>query len=210
MKDEFSKALWDLKTSINKVFLLETFLESCLLFLIAYLLIAIAGFLTNTTTIIVFAGAMLFFILKSFMNTLIDKIDLTGVYYRDIYEELLTARDHPSENNQVISDLHKEAVKHMGKIEEAVFFNTKGVAIKVFAVIVLCGLIILTAPLNLQEVPALKTAVQEITKQRISLSLGAPETQLSGGPSGMGDIKQTGELYGQKKKAVAGVSATKF
>ncbi len=210
MGGDFKTAFWNAKKSINKVLLIDSFLEACILFLLSYTMISIAGFLDQKTTLISIAIGVGYFILKSLRNTFTDKVELIGEQYPQLYEELLTARENSPGKNQVITDLHEEAVKHMNVIEEAAFFEPRPVTMKTAIVLVLCLVIILTAPFNLQEVPLVKQTIEKVSKTRIALSLGPPQEIEGSGPSGEGVVESKGELFGQKRTIEEGIVAAKF
>ncbi len=210
MTTQFDRALWDVKKSINKVLLVDTFLESALIFLVAYLLISVAGFLQKDLVLIVLGIASVYFVIKSFLNSLADKVDVVGEQYPQLHEELLTAREQKEAKNQVIADLHTEALRHMAIIEEAAFFTPRSTVLKTSAVLVLCLAILLSAPFNLREVPQVKHAVEAIAKTKVSLNFNSPNEIAGGGPSGSGVIESKGELFGEKRSVEEGIVAKKF
>ena len=205
----FQKEMWDIKKSIDKVLLVEAFLEASILFLIAYLLISIAGFLNQFTTYVAIGIGVGFFTIKAAKNAFTDKVQLIGDKYPQLYEELLTARENASGKNQVVNDLHEEAVRHMSVIEESSFFHQKPVTIKTAAIIILCLLILLTAPFNLQQVPLVKDTINKISNTKISLSY-APQQAVGSGPKDTGVVEAVGNLFGQKRTVEQGITAAKF
>ena len=139
----FQKEMWDIKKSIDKVLLVEAFLEASILFLIAYLLISIAGFLNQFTTYVAIGIGVGFF------------------------------------------------------------------TIKTATIIVLCLLILLTAPFNLQQVPLVKDTINKISNTKISLSY-APQQAVGSGPKDTGVVEAVGNLFGQKRTVEQGITAAKF
>ncbi|TAL51887.1 MAG: hypothetical protein EPN86_05810 [Nanoarchaeota archaeon] len=206
----FKVAMKEAKSSIGKILFIDTFLESLIIFLIAYLIVSVAGFLDKTTMFITIGIGIGYFILKTIKNMLIDKVELIGEQYPQLYEELLTARENRPGKNQVITDLHSEAVIHMRAIEESAFFSPKPTTYKTIAVVVLCLLVLLLAPINIKESPAVKKAVDAIAKTKVSLSFAKPQEIQGGGPSGSGTVESKGDIFGKKRTVEEGIKASKI
>ena len=210
MKTKLDLAMWEIKSSLNKILLIETFLETCLIFLVIYLLVSVLGFLTKENVMITTGVAIAFFLSKSFLNILQDKIKIVGKEYPDLQEELQTARDYPETTNEVVTDLHEDTVRHASRIQESAFVNPRSVVIKVMAILLICLAIILSAPMNLRELPIVKDTVKNLGNTKLTLSLQTPEEVTASGPEDSGSVKVEGEIFGETRTVEEGVKKAKF
>lgn len=200
----FISALKEINFSLNKIFIFNTALNTTITFLASYLLLSLLNI--NKTIALLPAAAYLMAELskKAKENKILD----VEAKYDTLKEKLRTAADNAYLENQVTNTLKTEVMKELHNVEEATFFNEKEAFTKSAAIMVLCLLIILLAPIHIKGIN-LNIITDQISNIQFTTQQGNEQpTYTIGGPAGAGTAPNQ-EIFGKKTVAKLGTEELK-
>lgn len=205
MKNQIKEALQEIRYSLNKIYMLEVFLESVIIFLVGYVIFSVSGSLNNNSFLAILGISALYYVIFSWRKIRINKIKLVEKKFSKLKERLVTAHDYSDEDNEVVKDLHKEVIRDLSDVDEGAFVKDKAIFLKSLVIVGLCFLIIFLAPINLQTLPIVEKA-KDLININIKITAIWPQgpEPYGGGPSssGLGSTKEG--IYGQKKLITLG------
>jgi hypothetical protein len=190
----FVKVIKEINRTLNFLFLFETLINSAIFFLIVYLLLAVI----NLYPILAFIPALIYFLMRLFINLGKDKRLIVESKYSPLREKLRTAADNIKEDNPVIEELEEEVVNDLKQVGMSSFLHTKQVSYKIFAAIFLSFAIVFITQQNLYIVD-LNKLFSDIPGAIQTLN---PAARVSNVP--IGDINESDDIYGDSKLAVLG------
>ena len=194
------EALKEVRFSINKIFMLDIFLETAIVFLLGYLLVSVSGLRTENSLLVISGISILYFIIFSWRKIRINKIKLVEKKFPKLKEKITTASDYVDEDNDVLKELHKEVIMDLNDVDEGSFMQDKAVFLKSFIIVGICFLILFLAPINIQKLPIVEQ-IKNIADVNIKITPIWPQQPepYSGGPSSTGLGSSKDSIYGQKK-----------
>ena len=196
------KALKQLNRNLTILFILDKILDTFLLFLVMLVLTTILK-IAPIYPMAISLTYLTYCIVKQITT---NKIEVVEKKYKTVDEKLRTASEYIHTDNRIAKELHSEVLGHLNEINHASFFSRKNY-IKAFFIIVLSGLVFLSAPIdfNIEEyIPfesireEIKEIPQNIEDGEIGVHLFTFEDQ------GANTKSLTGDLYGAASVAVLG------
>ncbi|MEK6869463.1 MAG: hypothetical protein AABX74_04490, partial [Nanoarchaeota archaeon] len=158
-----------------------------------YLILSIV----NLYPILALIPAAIYFALRLYSGSKMDKRKIVESKYEPLKEKLRTAADNIKEDNPVVNELEEEVVHDLKNVGLSSFIQTKEVSSKLFATIALSFVIVLITTMNLYIIDLnnfLSTTMPEYLK-------GIPK--LANNPL-LGEINESNDIYGNSQLAVLG------
>ena len=172
----------------------ETILNAAIFFLAVYFLLS----LVNLFPILAFIPALVYFIIRLYVNFKKDKRLIVENKYAPLKEKLRTAADNINEENPVVNELEEEVVHDLRNVGLSSFVQTKPVSYKIFVTILLSFAIVFATQQNLYVVDLSKflSNLPGILENINPLKI-ADNTPL-------GEINESNDIYGESRLAVLG------
>lgn len=189
----FINVIKEIDRTLNMVFVFSSILNAAIFFLSVYLLLSIV----NLYPILALMPAAIYFALRLYSKSKMDKRKIVESKYEPLKEKLRTAADNIKEDNPVVNELEEEVVHDLKNVGLSSFIQTKEVSYKLFATIALSFVIVLITTMNLYIIDLnkfLSTTVPEYLKGIPKLADGAL----------LGDINESDDIYGNSQLAVLG------
>jgi len=189
----FINVIKEIDRTLNMVFVFSSILNAAIFFLSVYLLLSIV----NLYPILALIPAAVYFALRLYSRSKMDKRKIVESKYEPLKEKLRTAADNIKEDNPVINELEEEVVHDLKNVGLSSFIQTKEVSYKLFATIALSFVIVLTTTTNLYIIDLnefLSTTIPEYLKGIPKLADGAL----------FGEINESEDIYGESQLAVLG------
>ena len=189
----FINVIKEIDRTLNMVFVFSSILNAAIFFLSVYLLLSIV----NLYPILALIPAAVYFALRLYSRSKMDKRKIVESKYEPLKEKLRTAADNIKEDNPVINELEEEVVHDLKNVGLSSFIQTKEVSYKLFATIALSFVIVLTTTTNLYIIDLnefLSTTIPEYLKGIPKLADGAL----------FGEINESEDIYGESQVAVLG------
>src|SRR3989338_2755146 len=187
----FINVIKEIDRTLNMVFVFSTILNAAIFFLSVYLLLSIV----NLYPILALIPAAVYFALRLYSRSKMDKRKIVESKYEPLNEKLRTAADNIKEDNPVINELEEEVVHDLKNVGLSSFIQTKEISYKLFATIALSFVIVLTTTTNLYIIDLnefLSTTLPEYLKGIPKLADGAL----------FGEINESEDIYGDSQLAV--------
>lgn len=140
----FGEALKEVRTSLLKLFMFEEFLNSILVFLVAYLISSLLG-LGLLLPLIPSLGYLAFAV---FRELRLRPEKAVEEKYKDLKEKLSTASEYAAVENRVVNELKAEVLQGLKKVEESAFVKERRIYAKSVAAVVLCFAILVLSPVS--------------------------------------------------------------
>ena len=189
----FINVIKEIDRTLNMVFVFSTILNAAIFFLSVYLLLSIV----NLYPILALIPAAVYFALRLYSRSKMDKRKIVESKYEPLKEKLRTAADNIKEDNPVINELEEEVVHDLKNVGLSSFIQTKEISYKLFVTIALSFVIVLITTMNLYIIDLnqfLSTTLPEYLK-------GIPKLADS---SLLGEINESNDIYGNSQLAVLG------
>ncbi len=189
----FINVIKEIDRTLNMVFVFSSILNAAIFFLSVYLLLSIV----NLYPILALIPAAIYFALRLYSRSKMDKRKIVESKYEPLKEKLRTAADNIKEDNPVVNELEEEVVHDLKNVGLSSFIQTKEVSSKLFATIALSFVIVLITTMNLYIIDLnnfLSTTMPEYLK-------GIPK--LANNPL-LGEINESNDIYGNSQLAVLG------
>ncbi len=188
----FIDVIKEIDRTLNMVFVFSSILNAAIFFLSVYLLLSIV----NLYPILALIPAAIYFALRLYSRSKMDKRKIVESKYEPLKEKLRTAADNIKEDNPVINELEEEVVHDLKNVGLSNFIQTKEVSSKLFATIALSFVIVLITTMNLYiiDLGSFLSTVPEYLK-------GIPK--LANNPL-LGEINESNDIYGDSQLAVLG------
>ena len=189
----FINVIKEIDRTLNMVFVFSGILNAAIFFLSVYLLLSIV----NLYPILALIPAAIYFALRLYSRSKMDKRKIVESKYEPLKEKLRTAADNIKEDNPVVNELEEEVVHDLKNVGLSSFIQTKEVSYKLFATIALSFVIVLTTTTNLYIIDLnefLSTTIPEYLKGIPKLADGAL----------LGEINESNDIYGDSQLAVLG------
>ena len=189
----FINVIKEIDRTLNMVFVFSTILNAAIFFLSVYLLLSIV----NLYPILALIPAAVYFALRLYSRSKMDKRKIVESKYEPLKEKLRTAADNIKEDNPVVNELEEEVVHDLKNVGLSSFIQTKEISYKLFVTIALSFVIVLITTMNLYIIDLnqfLSTTLPEYLK-------GIPKLADS---SLLGEINESNDIYGNSQLAVLG------
>ena len=188
----FINVIKEIDRTLNMVFVFSSILNAAIFFLSVYLLLSIV----NLYPILALIPAAVYFALRLYSRSKMDKRKIVESKYEPLKEKLRTAADNIKEDNPVVNELEEEVVRDLKNVGWSSFIQTKEISSKLFATIALSFVIVLITTMNLYiiDLGSFLSTVPEYLK-------GIPK--LADG-SLLGEINESNDIYGDSQLAVLG------
>ena len=189
----FINVIKEIDRTLNMVFVFSSILNAAIFFLSVYLLLSIV----NIYPILALIPAAVYFALRLYSRSKMDKRKIVESKYEPLKEKLRTAADNIKEDNPVINELEEEVVHDLKNVGLSSFIQTKEVSYRLFATIALSFTIVLTTTMNLYIIDLnefLSTTMPEYLRGIPKLADGAL----------LGEINESNDIYGDSQLAVLG------
>ena len=186
----FINVIKEIDRTLNMVFVFSSILNAAIFFLSVYLLLSIV----NLYPILALIPAAIYFALRLYSRSKMDKRKIVESKYEPLKEKLRTAADNIKEDNPVVNELEEEVVHDLKNVGLSSFIQTKEVSYKLFSTIASSFAIVLTTTMNLYiiDLNQFLSTVPEYLK-------GIPK--LADG-SLLGEINESEDIYGESQLAV--------
>lgn len=191
---KFRKAIREINSSIAFLMWFETVLNTIVFFLIVYLFLSMINVYPMAAAI----PAAVFFFVRIFSKSRVDKKRMVEQEYKPLREKLRTAADNMKESNPVVDELQEEVVHDLKNVTLSSFLNTKSIFFKIAMTMVLSFAIVFTTTMNLYVVDfnSLIASIPDILEQTNPVNRGKTAP--------LGEINETDDIYGDSKLAVLG------
>ncbi|MBI2523519.1 hypothetical protein HYW19_03945 [Candidatus Woesearchaeota archaeon] len=189
----FINVIKEIDRTLNMVFIFSSILNAAIFFLSVYLLLSIV----NLYPILALIPAAIYFALRLYSRSKMDKRKIVESKYEPLKEKLRTAADNIKEDNPVVNELEEEVVHDLKNVGLSSFIQTKEISYKLFATIALSFVIVLITTMNLYIIDLnefLSTTVPGYLK-------GIPKLANS---AMLGEINESDDIYGNSQLAVLG------
>ena len=173
----FKEAIAEVKSTLAKLIIFDTSINTILVFLIALLLFSLFG-LPLVYPLVLSAVYFVFVLRRRLHNS---KLTLVEQKYQNLNEKLRTADEYTSESNPVVKELHAEVVSDLRKVEEAAFFNEKRMYVKSVGIVVMCFIILLLSPVTF--------GLLDFNLNLVEAQVEGPDASVATGASGSSKIR---------------------
>ena len=147
MKD-FIKVVKEIERTLDFFIIFDSILNAALFFLAVYFFLA----LINLYPIMAVIPAVIYFLIRMFVNLRQDKRKIVESKYAPLREKLRTAADNVNVDNPVVNELDGEVMTELKNVGLSSFIQTNKVSYKILAGIFLSFAIVLTTMMNLYVV----------------------------------------------------------
>lgn len=141
----FFKLLKEINVTFGNIILFSNILNSIIIFLIVYLLLALIKFYP----IIAVVPAVFFLIIDSFIRIRKKHYREVENAYPNLNEKLRTAADNLSSENIIVNELQKEVVSDAKHVKIASFVNQRNTSYKILTCVILCFAILFISTFNI-------------------------------------------------------------
>lgn len=199
----FQKAIEEISFELSKISLFNTFLNSAIVFMVAYLILGIFSFYPLFFSMIL---ALLYFIISLLLKARENSIIKVESKYSALKEKLRTAADNIKLSNPIVAELQEDIAKDLSRVEDAAFFNEKNTYTKILMVLLLSFVIVFTAPISIDIIkPEIKLSdIQSLIREKG----GGAGVERGGKGAGLGP--SSGDIYGIKSVAKIGTEELKI
>lgn len=144
IRRNFIKALREVRTTLNQIFLFQTMVDTLLVFLAIYLLLV----LFHLPPVYAFFPGVIYLAVKGYLALSTNKPRLVEQRHASLNEKLRTAADNVGEDNPILQELETEVMQEMRHVGVSEFVNARGISYKILLVTVLSFGIIFTSTLD--------------------------------------------------------------
>ncbi len=198
----FRSVIDEISFELSKLLLFNAFLNSVIVYMIVYLVLALFSFYPLFFSAI---SALLFFIISLVFFAKENSILKVESKYSALKEKLRTAADNVNLNNSVVSELQEDIVKDLQRVEDSAFFSERRTYTKILLIMLLAFIIIFSAPVSFRvNAPDVKLTDMPFTFGRG----GGSEVEGKGTGAGVGP--SSGDIYGVKSVAKLGTEEIKI
>lgn len=192
IRRNFLRALREVRTTLNQIFLFQTVVDTLLVFLSLYFLLV----LLNLPPVYAFFPAVVFLAVKGYLAVSLNKPRLVEQRHAALNEKLRTAADNVNEDNPVLNELESEVMQEMRHVGISEFVNARGISYKILLVTVLSFGIIFTSTLNYYF----------FDLSQLDFGDGERRSQGAGDFEAV-ELQQDDDIYGEDEVAVLGDNA---
>jgi len=189
----FIKAIKEINRTLNFLMVFDTILNAAIFFLVVYFLLS----LVNLFPILAIIPTIIYFVMRLYRNSKIDKRKIVESKYWPLKEKLRTAADNIEKENPVVNELEEEVMYDLKQVRLSSFIQTKQVYYKIFATILLSFAIVLATTLDLYIVD-LNLFLSNIPEFLDDINPRRSDNIL------LGDINESDDIYGDSKLAILG------
>ncbi|PIO04405.1 hypothetical protein COT48_00555 [Candidatus Woesearchaeota archaeon CG08_land_8_20_14_0_20_47_9] len=200
----FKGALREISLTLNSVMLAEVFVDTLLIVLIAYTALSLFGLAWTLSGSASLAIAGCYFIYSSIERLRADKVRLVGSRYSRISEALMTAAENIDATNPVIEELHDELInQELRNVETASFINERTLYAKSIAIVAICFLLLLLAPVSFKNLNIRAGSLFNQTRETSrDISPGSFDAE---GAAAVAGRNRNADIYGNKSIAEIGI-----
>jgi len=155
---QFSNVVREINNTLNEIILFENIVNTTLVFLVFYLILAVLDF----HPLLAFIPALAYLGFYSYMSSKSSKPLIIEGKYAPLREKLRTAADNIRMDNPIAEELEYEVTTEMRNVGLSMFINPKILSYKIFAVIILSFMIIFAATLDLKLLELARQKVPDI------------------------------------------------
>jgi hypothetical protein len=180
--ESFEQVLKDTRMAINKILILDAALNSILIFLIIYWLLAFLHIPGVDPYWALLPGGILFWVvlIRKFRTSKIREIEKK---YPSLNEALRTASDNVNKNNAVVKELQKDILTQLRIVEVAAFAEPKTIYVQTVLIGLLCFAIVFSAPLSVTFGNAASEFLDKIPKTlNVGTATKTPDTNYEARP----------------------------
>src|SRR3989338_5802620 len=141
----FVKVIKEINKTLNFFIVFESILNAGIFFLAVYLALS----LINLFTVLAIIPAAIYFAMRVYTNSKMDKRRIVEGKYGPLNEKLRTAADNINEENPVVNELDEEVVQDLKHVGLSSFIQTNQISYKFFTAISLSFIIFFATTLNL-------------------------------------------------------------
>jgi len=198
---QFQNVVMEIKRTLFGMTMFFIFLDSVIIFLILYLILALFGYPTWYS----FLPAAAYFAYQIYKEQRTNQMMIVERYYPSLNEKLRTAADYSNVENEIVDELHRQVIDGLRGVAASSFFNRRETFIKVTAIVLICFTIIGLTILNINFI-----GVRDKLSDAVGSILGGGEEVPAG--TERGDVlEQTraggaafSDIYGKKSVAKLG------
>ena len=190
----FIKVIKEINKTLNFLFIFETTLNAVIFFLVVYFLLSLVNLFPITALI----PAIIYFAMRLYANSKMDKRKIVESKYEPLKEKLRTAADNVNEENPVVNELEEEVITDLKHVGLSSFIQTKPVSYKIFITILLSFAIVFATQQNLYIVDLTKL-LSDFPGILDNFYLGNRADNIP-----LGEINESNDIYGDSKLAVLG------
>lgn len=207
---DFKKAAKEVTSTLTKIILFNTALNTILVFLVAFVIFAFF----RLPLIFPIAAAIIFAVYTGRKGLAVNKIRMVEQKYKGMDERLRTAAEYSSDDNLILKQLHTEVLHDLKNVEESAFLNEKNTYIKSLAIIGLCFLILILSPVTFGilnfNFNLVESEVTEAEDPSGSAESGGSKIKFLAGSEDTGLKKAGDDIYGKPTIAKLGDSEIKI
>ena len=189
----FIKVVNEINRTLNFLAIFETTINAAIFFLFVYLLLS----LINLFPILALIPALVYFAVKLYLNSRIDKRVVVEEKYEPLKEKLRTAADNFKADNPVVNELQEDVIHDLKNVGWSSFISTKRVSYKILATVLLSFAIVFATTLNLYIVD-FSVFLGNIPDLLDNINLKRADN------TPLGDINESNDIYGNSKLAILG------
>ncbi|MCH8003936.1 MAG: hypothetical protein IH934_04880 [Nanoarchaeota archaeon] len=189
----FIKAIKEINRTLNFIMVFESILNAAIFFLVVYFLLS----LVNLFPILAIIPTIIYFVMRLYTNSKIDKRKIVESKYGPLKEKLRTAADNVKKENPVVNELEEEVMYDLKQVGLSSFIQTKQVYYKIFATIILSFAIVAATTLDLYIVD-LGLFISNLPEIIDNINPRKSDNVL------LGEINESDDIYGKSKLAILG------
>jgi len=189
----FVKVIKEINKTLNFFIVFESILNAGIFFLAVYLALS----LINLFPVLAIIPAAIYFAMRVYTNSKMDKRRIVEGKYGPLNEKLRTAADNINEENPVVNELDEEVVQDLKHVGLSSFIQTNQISYKIFTTIFLSFIIVFATTLNLYIVD-LDKFFSDFPGMLEKINPKRAENILPG------EINESQDIYGDSKLAVLG------
>lgn len=196
---QFVDVVREIRGTLASIIIFFIILDSAIVFLIAYLVLAIIDLYPFTAII----PALFYMGFSFYRETKLNKIRIVEKYYPELNEKLRTAADYANVDNEVVNELHKDVMMELHKVAASSFFNRKETLTKIASIVLICFVIIFITTMNL-NLGKYKVKLLDRIKSGLAELEGGGDKDTSDMGIALGGSAQNNDIYGKKSVAMLG------
>lgn len=143
---DFTRAMGEVKRTLNQIFLFEVLLNGLLIFLLGYLILIFVS-LSPFWAII---PAAIYVIITAYRSLTSNKARVVEGKHAALREKLRTAADYMGRENPVVEELEGEVLREMRNVGVSQFVNARGLSYKILIISILSFGIIFGSTLDIR------------------------------------------------------------
>jgi hypothetical protein len=142
---DFTRAMKEVRRTLNQIFLFEVLLNGLLVFLIFYLLFLMVNFRPSFALF----PALVYFIVAAYLRLNVNKARVVEGKHAALREKLRTAADYMGKENPLVEELEGDVLREMRNVGISQFVNARGLSYRILIITILSFGIIFSSTLDI-------------------------------------------------------------